>query len=81
MFNNALAYALVVLSYQDKGASEILGESVDMSIVYIVSLVISVIGMVHAVRTIRRKGVAAFPVKIEEATENAEPATEESVSE
>ena len=81
MFNNAIAYALVVLSYQNKSADEIVGESVDMSIVYIVSRDISVIGMVQVDRNIRRKGVAAFPVKIEEATENAEPATEESVSE
>lgn len=81
IFNNAIAYALVVLSYQDKGLGEILGEQMDMSIVYIVALVISVVGMIHVVRTIRRKGMAAFPVKIEEATENTEPATEESVSE
>ena len=81
MFNNAIAYALVVLSYQNKSADEIVGESIDMSILYIVSLVISAIGIVHIVRTIRRKGVAAFPVKIEEAIENAEPATEGSVSE
>lgn len=56
MCNNAIAYALMILSYQDKSAAQILGESVDMTIVYIVSVVVMLVGFAVVIRTIRRYG-------------------------
>lgn len=63
MCNNAIAYALMVLSYQDKSAAEIIGESVDMSIVFIVSVIVTVVGAGFVIHTIRGygKGVAESP--------------------
>lgn len=54
MCNNAIAYAMMVLSYQNKGVAEILGESVNMLIVYVVAIVITIVGSVVVVRTLRR---------------------------
>ncbi len=56
MCNNAIAYALMILSYQDKSAAQILGESVDMTIVYIVSVVVMLVGFAVVIRTLRRYG-------------------------
>lgn len=62
MCNNALAYSLIILSYQDKSAAEIIGEHVDWSVVYTVSLVVALLGMTHVVHTIRRKGRVATKI-------------------
>lgn len=56
MCNNGVAYAMIVLSYQDKSIPELLGENVNWPIVYTISLIIFLLGMAHVIRTIRRKG-------------------------
>ncbi len=56
MCNNAIAYALIILSYQDKSMLELLSESVDMSLIYIVSLIITIIGCFVVVRGVRKYG-------------------------
>jgi Na+/alanine symporter len=62
MCNNAIAYSLIILSYQDKSVVEIIGEHVDWSVVYTVSLVVALLGMTHVVHTIRRKGRVATKI-------------------
>lgn len=54
--NNAIAYAMIVLSYQNKSVGEILGENVNMTIVYIVSVVVMLVGFAVVIRTLRRYG-------------------------
>jgi uncharacterized membrane protein len=54
MCNNAIAYAMMVLSYKNNGFPEIFGESVNMLIVYVVAIVITIVGSVVVVRTLRR---------------------------
>lgn len=62
MCNNAIAYSLIILSYQDKSVVEIIGEHVDWSVVYTASLVVALLGMTHVVHTIRRKGRVATKI-------------------
>lgn len=70
MCNNAVAYTMIVLSYQDKSVPEILGENVNWSIVYTIALAVTLLGMAHVIRTIRRKGMGTIRVKSEEIDSN-----------
>ena len=68
MCNNAIGYALIILSYQDRSIAEVLSEHINWPITYAVSLVIALIGMSYVVRTIRRKGRVATKVMPEDFT-------------
>lgn len=73
MCNNAVGYALIILSYQEKSVAEILSEQINWPITYSVSLVIALLGAVHVVRTIRRKGRVATKVEdVDVANENGD---------
>lgn len=54
MCNNAIAYALIILSYQDKSMLALLSESADMSVVYITAFIITAIGSFIVIRGIRK---------------------------
>ena len=69
MCNNAIAYAMIILSYQDRSVAEILGEQINWPITYAVSLVIALIGMSCVVRTIKRNGRVVSKVTPEESLE------------
>jgi hypothetical protein len=73
MCNNAVGYALIILSYQEKSVAEILSEQINWPITYSVSLVIALLGAVHVVRTIRRKGRVVTKVEdVDVANENGD---------
>lgn len=52
--NNAVAYALIVLSYQDKSLQELIGMSNGYFVIYAASLVIAAIGLIHVIKTLYR---------------------------
>lgn len=52
--NNAIAYALIVLSYQDKSLQELIGSSNGYFVIYAASLVIVAIGLMHVIKTLYR---------------------------
>lgn len=72
MCNNAVAYSMIILSYQDKSIPEILGENLNWPIVYTISLIIFLLGMAHVIRTIRRKGRVGERVECEDKVENSD---------
>ena len=78
MCNNAIGYALIILSYQDRSIAEVLSEHINWPITYAVSLVIALIGMSYVVRTIRRKGRVATKVMTGDFTysDNSLPSSE-----
>jgi hypothetical protein len=53
MCNNAIAYALVVLSYRDRSLAEIVGDSGISVVAYCIALAIVIVGGVCIVRTLR----------------------------
>lgn len=50
--NNAVAYALIVLSYQDKSLQELIGTSNGYFVIYAASLVVAALGLMHLVKTL-----------------------------
>lgn len=74
MCNNAIAYALIVLSYQDKPLEEILDSSVSYTSIYIAASAIIVIGIVHIIYTLRRADREARAITIESETPAQESA-------
>ena len=59
--NNAVAYSLIVLSYQDKSVHELIGESNAYYIIYVVSWIVVAVGMMHLIRTMYRADSDATP--------------------
>ena len=59
--NNAVAYSLIVLSYQDKSVHELIGESKAYYIIYIASWIVVAVGMMHLIRTMYRADSEATP--------------------
>lgn len=52
--NNAIAYAMMQLSYHDKSIQELIVGSENYFVIYAVALVVVVVGFGHLVRTMRR---------------------------
>lgn len=52
--NNAVAYSLIILSYQDKSIQELVGSSNAYFLIYAAAWVVVAIGMMHLFRTLYR---------------------------
>lgn len=68
MCNNAIAYALIVLSYQDKPLEEVLDSSVSYTSIYVAAAAIIAIGAMHIIHTFRRADREARVITIDDET-------------